>query len=163
MAETYSTEYASFLAVGGKSFIYGNGLYRYPVHYTQLELGAADDTIVLARFGPKTLVDMSQSFFVFTGWGAGLLLSVGWRTYKDLDGVVQDEEPAGLLDELPLEDDGAWNGGVLIIAADATGSAPVVWEKDFNNMTEVVIFATLTGDDPPADSVLNGAFVCHMT
>lgn len=155
MAEFYSVEYTKQIqagTIGDKIYTYGHGLYLYPFTYTQVANGAIADTIVLARLGPKSKIDMQFSRFVFAGWTAGATLSVGWKAYKDLDGVTQALNATGLLSAISMTTDGAWKGGILIAAV----SNPVVWYKDFNNASEVVIFATIGTQAPGAADTLSG-------
>lgn len=164
MAEFYGSEYTTLrvqTTPGNKVYGQGFPLLSYPFHYTQVANGTAADTIVLQVLPPKSVLDMQFSRFVFSGWTSGATLSVGWKAYKDLNGATQSLSAAGLLSVISLTVDGAWVGGMLVVAT-PDDSAPVVWEKDFNNSEDVVIYATIGTQAPGANDVLNGQLVCRM-
>jgi hypothetical protein len=157
MAETYSTEYTVLLqsTPGAKTFAYGSGLYIHPFSYTQAANGSAGDTVILARLAPKATVHMHFCQFRFAGFAASTVLAIGWKAYRDVNGVTVAADDDGLINDISIASDGSWTGGMLIVAT-PDDSAPIVWVKDFNNMDPVLIFATIGTTAPGAADTLDG-------
>jgi hypothetical protein len=161
MAETLSVEYAAIVsAPRGNVYGYGRSLRKLSINYTQVLVGAANDTILLARVPPRTTISMFDTWFRWTGFTSGATLSVGWQAYRDEDGVLVAASAAGLLSGVVLTAPGSWNGGMLIVAT-PDDSLPVVDEAVLNNRSEVVIFATIGAQAPGIGAVLKGRLAIY--
>lgn len=160
MAETYSTEYTVLLqtTVGAKTYGPWQHMQSFPFTYTQVANGTAADTIILGVLPPRSCLCMHLCYFEWAGWTSGATLSVGWKAYRDLDGAAVALSAAGLLSAVSMSVDGAWAGGMLVVAT-PDDSAPVVWKKEFSSSTEVVIYATIGTQAPGAADTLAGELV----
>ena len=162
MAETYSVEYtAGFISSPRGNFL---GYHFDPKYFTYVQAanGTAADTILLRQLPPHCAVDMFLSWFSFSGWTSGATLSVGWKAYKDEDGVTVAASAAGLLSAVVMTGGGAWAQGILVVSTIAS-SAPVVGLKVMNNREPVTIFATIGTQAPAATNVLNGMIACYTS
>lgn len=157
MAETNSTQYAAQYVTVPRGNIYKGGFRFIDFDYTQVANGTAADTILLVKLPPQSVLDMYRSWFQFSGWTSGATLSIGWQAYTDMDGAAVALSAAGLLSAVSLTADGAWSHGMLVVAT-PDDSNPVVGRKDFNNRTEVVLYATIGTQAPGAADILNGSF-----
>lgn len=160
MAETYSTEYTVQLQVTPGAKIFGPllKLACYPFTYTQAANGSINDTIILAKLPPRSILLMHLSRITWAGWTATATIDLGWKTYKDLNGVAVADDPNGLLSAVVLTSASTWFGGMVVLAT-LDNSEPVVWRKDFSNSEEVLIYATIGVAAPGAADTLEGELV----
>lgn len=158
MAEFYSVEYQQMVrdVPPGRVYAPENKLQDYYFTYTQAANGTAEDTILLRVLPPMSAIDMFRTWFQFSGWTATATLDIGWQSYTAADGTAVAADDNGLLDACLLTADGAWVGGMKVIAT-PDDHLPVVGRKFFNNKTEVVIFATIGVVAPGAADILNGS------
>lgn len=159
MAEFYSAEYTIYhgTPIGGKVFGGFIGKRCQKFTYTQVATGTAADTILLITLPPKSILLMSDTRITFAGWTSGATLSLGWKAYTDVDGATVALSAAGLLSVVSMTTDATWLNGTLVMGT-SDDSVPVVWEKDFNNASEVVIYATIGTQAPGAADTLEGRF-----
>lgn len=159
MAETASVQYVrSFTASPpGNNYGYGARPRHFDFDYVQAANGTAADTILLCKLPPLATVDMWRSWFEFSGFAGGATLSIGWQAYTDIDGVPVVLSATGLLSAVPIDADGGWSHGMLVVGT-PNDSVPVVGRKVFNNRSAVTLFATINTTAPGAADILNGSF-----
>jgi hypothetical protein len=163
MAETYSTNYNTLRVVSPRGKVSRmSPLTRYWYDtYEQILVGAADDTIILAELEPQSMLDMVLSWFYHEAFTAGATLSIGWKAYKDADGVTQAASAAGLLSAADISNaTGILHGGMEAVAT-PDDALPVVRTKDFNNSTPVTIFATIGAQAPGVGAKLEYCLKYH--
>lgn len=158
MAETYSVQYSrSFIdSPPGNNYGYGARLRAFDIDYTQVLVGAANDTILLAKLPPYSTVDMMRSWFQFATFTDTATLSIGWAAYKDEDGATQAASAAGLLSAILLTTDGYWSHGMLVVAT-PDDSPPVTPRKVFLNREPVTIYATIGVTTVGIGAILKGS------
>lgn len=160
MAETYSTEYTSLFITKPTVKIDHNqvALRVIPFTYTQVLAGTAADTVVIAQLPPNSQLLLPSCVFYFAGFTSGMTLSVGWKAYTDLDGVVQALNATGLFNASDVSNSVGMLHGGMQTAATPDDENPVVSAiaKNFRNVTAVDIFCTFGAQAPGASATLNG-------
>jgi hypothetical protein len=129
--------------------------------YTQVLAGAANDTILLCKLPPQSVLLMIESYFEWSAFTATATLDLGWQAYKDVNGAVVAADDNGLMDDLLLTTASTWANGMLLTAT-PDDSKPVVNRKVFGNREPVVIFATIGVAAPGVAALLSGSF-CFVT
>lgn len=157
MAETMSVQVAAGFSGGPRGNFQAVKATPYYVNWLGAATGTAGDTIWIRQLPPGSGIDLFSSWFQWSGFTSGATLSLGWKAYKDMDGVVQAASPAGLLSAISLTAAGAWSGGMLVIATpDDSLPAFAAGLKLFNNREPVDLIVTIGAQAPKLNDVLNG-------
>jgi hypothetical protein len=163
MAETYSTEYTNLYITKPvvKTARQNVGMRVLPFNYTQVLAGTAADTVVLQQLPPMSQLYLPSCVFYFAGFTSGMTLSVGWKAYTDVDGVVQALSATGLFSASDVSNGVGMLHGGMQTAATPDDENPVVGAimLDFRNATPIDIFATFNSQVPGASAVLKGYLV----
>jgi hypothetical protein len=160
MAETYSTQYNLLRVVSPRGKVAREAVLVRPkkADYTQVLVGTAADTVVLQVLPPQSALDMVLSWIYFTGFTAGMTLSLGWRAYKKTDGTIATASATGLYNVADVSNGtGILTGGMQAVAT-PDDNLPEVRFKDFDNAEDVILFATFGTQAPGANAVLECMF-----
>lgn len=158
MAIVYSVEYNAMriAAPHGRVYAYETRKRSMPFHFlAQTAAGTAGDTWYLGTLPPRATVVMPETWIRWSTFTSGATLSVGWLAYKATDGSTTALSAAGLLSAVSLTVNGMWSHGMLVVAT-PDDSLPVVYEKDFDNMGEVSLYATIGAQAPGVGAILEG-------
>jgi hypothetical protein len=160
MAETYSSEYTSLYISKPAGKVQRQHVFSrcQPFNYTQVLAGTAADTMVFAQLPPFSLLDLVASWFAGAGFTSGMTLSIGWKAYKDQDGVVQAASATGLYNASDVSNSTfVLTGGMQAQSTpDDSITEMTVRMKDFRNIEGVDLFATWGSQVPGAAATLQG-------
>jgi hypothetical protein len=163
MAETFSLEYTQLYIQkpAAKTQRQHVWLRAQPWSYTQVLVGTAADTCVVAQLPPYSMLDLVGSWMKGSGFTAAMTLSVGWKAYTDQFGVVQAANANGLYNALDVSNTAfVVTGGMNSNATpdDSLTEMAALGYKDFQNASPVDLILTFGAQAPGVGATVHGIF-----